>query len=335
MTNPLISVVSCIYNPLPVCSKTVLSLLEKTTYPKDQWEYILVHNHSPFPGIPEFLSSIQAKFSNVRIIDEGRNLGCNQGYSTGFASSQAKYVVKLDDDNEIIEPDWAQKFLKGFKKIPNLAYLSSDMTARQTTPYQEIDYGEGVVFQKSLSMVGFGGLVFFDREFLQKINYFMGKSSHVIYDEKGNVKQVVEHLPNSLYSGEETLVASKAYEFQKVFGYYPPVKTHHQGCEDRLDLFYPWKYWYGYAGRYKGDLEQFQNDQQAILECFATIIREPNDWYRVIIFKLLPEHPEWTWRFEFYKLALQIYYSTSNDLVKKYAGEFIELCKSHEANLPK
>lgn len=280
---PHITVVSCVYNTKEIASKCIESLLNITTYPKDKWRYVLVYNNptlkdgSPDQKLKEYIQNIPKLYpeNDILIIDKGKNLGCNEGYNAGFkegSREDTKYLVKLDDDTITMTPNWAELFLKGFEKIQKLVYLSSDIvpkTAKQQHPYDLENLGDGITFEKSRNMVGFGGTVMFLRKFLQKIDYFHS-SPHYLTSSDGKIK-IMENK-DSLYSGEEIYCAQLCNQYGYVHGYYPPVVTGHQDNEERDRLYILWKFYYGFLNATRKDLSEIKKDKNELINCIKECI---------------------------------------------------------------
>jgi len=105
---PLISVVMLNYNGLEYLKKTIPSILE-LNYPN--YEFIIVDNGST-DGSIDFIKS----FENVRLVENGENVGYSKGKNIGFSETNGEYVLSLDNDLLLPDKDILGKILSMYGK---------------------------------------------------------------------------------------------------------------------------------------------------------------------------------------------------------------------------
>ena len=96
-----VSVIVLTWNGLDVTRACLTSLLEKTTHP--DFRVLVVDNEST-DGTLEYLRGV----SGIELIENDRNLGFVGGNNTGIRATETD-VVLLNNDTEIIQPDWLER----------------------------------------------------------------------------------------------------------------------------------------------------------------------------------------------------------------------------------
>ncbi len=124
MANPLVSIISVVYNQTEVTLQ-MLASLRKLTY--SNIEVIVVDNNSPSedPGVIEDL------FPEVKLIRSAVNLGYAGGNNLGIRQAQGDYLLFLNNDTEVdpgfIEPllDVFAQNLKAGIASPKIIYFGT------------------------------------------------------------------------------------------------------------------------------------------------------------------------------------------------------------------
>ena len=85
------------------------SLFDRTTYP--DFEVILIENGSFSDRIFRYYEIIQKKWPQLRVVqwDKGFNYAAIVNYGASFASGE--YLLTLNNDTEILTPDWIEELL--------------------------------------------------------------------------------------------------------------------------------------------------------------------------------------------------------------------------------
>ena len=107
-----VSVIVLTWNGLEYTQRCIESIFEKTTHP--HYEIIVVDNGST-DGTVEYLKSVEG----VKLIENKENLGFVKGNNVGI-NNTSNDVVLMNNDTEIIEPDWLER-------IQSLVYSSPDI----------------------------------------------------------------------------------------------------------------------------------------------------------------------------------------------------------------
>lgn len=233
------SVIACIYNTLPLVKRTVESVL--ATLPKEN-ELILVDNHSPDPKSRDYIYSLRQ--SNVHVFTPEKNLGCHNGWNYGFDRSQGDIVWKLDDDTEILTRAWALLGENVLLDVPNLAYVSADINAKQANQYVFEMHGDSRGHQYKLEVAKNGVVGFSFVGFRRHDVIRWGKMQVGPYRATGG-KVIAE---DRLYGGEEVFFASAARQEGKFIAHYPAIRVHHADNSERHPDYPMWKRVYGYHG---------------------------------------------------------------------------------------
>src|SRR3972149_10165916 len=142
----MIGICTVVYNKLYFVKSTVEAVLENTTPP---YVYVLVFNDSPYPGVKEYVESLQPQ--RIKIIENPSNYGVTKAYKQGLdwlkyqhfawtpAPWKVKYFAKIDDDTIIQTKGWNEKMLEPFKYYKNLGILSANIdSGKQTGPFKKL-----------------------------------------------------------------------------------------------------------------------------------------------------------------------------------------------------
>lgn len=107
--NPLISIIIPNKDHSDDLEKCLSSLYEKTTY--KNFEIIVVENNSTEQKTFEYYESAKSRYNNLKVIVWEK--GFNYSAINNFAESKAKgeYILLLNNDIEIITPDWIEQML--------------------------------------------------------------------------------------------------------------------------------------------------------------------------------------------------------------------------------
>lgn len=115
---PLISVVILNYNGLDYLLKTVPPIL-RFAYP--DMELVVVDNYST-DGSVEYLQSLSSP--HLIIIRNKENAGYGKGKNLGVEKSSGEYVLLLDEDILIDEPNILHELLGLYKQLPSVGFIS-------------------------------------------------------------------------------------------------------------------------------------------------------------------------------------------------------------------
>lgn len=89
--------------------KCLTSVFEKTTY--SNYEIIIIENNSTSKKIFDYYEQIQKEHENVRVITWKHSFNYSMINNFGAEECDGEYILLLNNDTEIITPDWIQEML--------------------------------------------------------------------------------------------------------------------------------------------------------------------------------------------------------------------------------
>ncbi len=106
---PLVSILVPNYENMETLRTCLDSIFEKSTYPN--FEVIVIENNSKSPELFEYYKLIQRRWENLRVItwDSYFNYSAINNFGAKFAKGE--YLLLLNNDTEVISPDWIQEML--------------------------------------------------------------------------------------------------------------------------------------------------------------------------------------------------------------------------------
>ena len=140
---PLVSVVIPNKDHTQDLDTCIRSLIEKGTYPN--LEFIVVENNSTDPETFAYYDRIQKQFPNIRVVrwEKGFNFSAINNFGVQFA--RGEYLLFLNNDTEIIEPDVIQEML-GYCQREDVGIVGARLLYQDDT------------IQHAGVVVGFGGI---------------------------------------------------------------------------------------------------------------------------------------------------------------------------------
>ncbi len=107
--NPLVSIIIPNYNHIEELSRCIDSIINKTTY--DNYEIIIVENNSNEETFAYY--ETLKKYEQIKVVvykpEAGFNYSAINNHGVKFASGE--HLILLNNDTEIITPDWIQEML--------------------------------------------------------------------------------------------------------------------------------------------------------------------------------------------------------------------------------
>lgn len=108
--NPLISIIIPNKDHIDDLDKCLESVYSKSTY--KNFEIIIVENNSTEPETFEYYEKIKSKYNNVRIVYwQEKVFNYSKINNYGVERASGEYVLLLNNDIEIITPDWLEQML--------------------------------------------------------------------------------------------------------------------------------------------------------------------------------------------------------------------------------
>ena len=94
-----------------ICLESLLPTL------RDGVHVTIVDNGSR-DGTPEYLEAAASANPRVSVVQMPRNMGISIAANFGWACRDADYYVKLDNDMEILAPDWLDRLVDVMENAP-------------------------------------------------------------------------------------------------------------------------------------------------------------------------------------------------------------------------
>ncbi|MBR1842194.1 MAG: glycosyltransferase [Oscillospiraceae bacterium] len=106
---PLVSILIPNYEYKSVLETCLNSIYEKTTYPN--FEVIVIENNSKSKEIFSYYKEIQRKWKNLRVVKWEKHFNYSAINNFGAKYANGEHLLLLNNDIEVISPDWIQEML--------------------------------------------------------------------------------------------------------------------------------------------------------------------------------------------------------------------------------
>ena len=112
-SHPKVSIIIPNCEHTDVLKKCICSILTKTTY--DNFEIVVVENNSKSKEIFNYYDSLEKEYKNVKVVNYDE--GCNDEFNVssicnfGAGESDGEILLFLDNDVEVITPEWIEEML--------------------------------------------------------------------------------------------------------------------------------------------------------------------------------------------------------------------------------
>lgn len=109
--NPLVSIIIPNKDMVPVLEKCLASILEKSTY--QHYEVVVVENNSTDPETFSYYDSLPGRDARLRVVHQPSDGSFNFSRTVNYGVKHARgdYLLLLNNDTEVISPDWIQTML--------------------------------------------------------------------------------------------------------------------------------------------------------------------------------------------------------------------------------
>ncbi len=109
--NPLVSIVIATKDSVPILQQCIDSILEKSTY--ENYEIIITENNSTEPETFEYYDQVLKKDPRVKLTtcETGGKVSVSAVYNHGARFGTGEYIILLNNDTEVIAPDWIERLL--------------------------------------------------------------------------------------------------------------------------------------------------------------------------------------------------------------------------------
>ena len=106
---PLISIIIPNKDHIDDLDKCIQSVEKQSTY--RHFEIIVVENNSTESETMEYYRKIQRKYKNIKVVTWREGFNYSKINNFGFKYAKGEYIVLLNNDIEIITPDWLEQML--------------------------------------------------------------------------------------------------------------------------------------------------------------------------------------------------------------------------------
>ena len=106
---PKVSILIPNYEHIDDLKTCLNSIFNKTTWPN--YEIVIVENNSTSKEIFSYYESIQREHENVRVVTWGEPFNYSAVINYGAQFCTGEYLLLLNNDTEVITPDWIQEML--------------------------------------------------------------------------------------------------------------------------------------------------------------------------------------------------------------------------------
>lgn len=121
---PLISIIIPTKDYADVTEQCLKSLFDKTTY--KNYEVILMNNNSEKQETFDLFNKYKNKYSNFRVIDANYEFNYSKINNQAVKEAKGEYIVLLNNDTEIITPDWLQTMV-GYAMQPHIGAVGTKL----------------------------------------------------------------------------------------------------------------------------------------------------------------------------------------------------------------
>lgn len=140
-----VSIIMPVLNNLSYTEKAINSI-EKNTM--NEYELIIIDNAST-DGTEEYLKQKSEENDKIKIISNEKNLGVSKSWNLGVSLSEYDIVCIVNNDIEIMTPDWAYEMQKIISKNSHIYWVSprtcyekdSKRMTYKRTHYEQLAYG--------------------------------------------------------------------------------------------------------------------------------------------------------------------------------------------------
>lgn len=107
---PLVSIIIANKDYIDDLDKCIRSIIEKSTY--KNYEIIVVENNSTDPKTFKYYDEVTEKHPQVKVIYwEGQGFNYSKINNYGFERAKGEHIILLNNDIEILTPDWIEQML--------------------------------------------------------------------------------------------------------------------------------------------------------------------------------------------------------------------------------
>ena len=121
---PLVSIIIPTRDYADITENCLKSIFEKTTY--QNLEVIIMNNNSEKKETFELFNKYKQKYSNFRVIDANYEFNYSKINNQGVREAKGEYLVLLNNDTEIITPNWLE-IMVGYAMQPHIGAVGAKL----------------------------------------------------------------------------------------------------------------------------------------------------------------------------------------------------------------
>ena len=121
---PLVSIIIPTRDYADITENCLKSIFEKTTY--QNFEVIIMNNTSEKKETFELFNKYKQKYSNFRVIDANYEFNYSKINNQGVREAKGEYLVLLNNDTEIITPNWLE-IMVGYAMQPHIGAVGAKL----------------------------------------------------------------------------------------------------------------------------------------------------------------------------------------------------------------
>jgi GT2 family glycosyltransferase len=153
LANPLISILIPFHDQPEYLEKCITAILERSTY--GHFEVLGISNNSKQPQTFDQMQALLAKDTRVRFVEYNRPFNFSAINNFGASQSSGEHLVLMNNDIEVISPDWIEALLEHSQR-PEVAAVGGKL------------YYPDLTIQHAGVIVGIGGFAGHSHKYFPK-----------------------------------------------------------------------------------------------------------------------------------------------------------------------
>ena len=143
-SHPLVSVIIPTKDHADILDNCIKSIAEKSTY--DNYELVIIENNSTEKATFDYYDKLQAKYPDiVRLVTWEHEFNFSKLMNFGVAHAKGNYLLLLNNDTEVITPNWIETML-GICAREDVGAVGAKLYY-PTTPFSTRAYASLVAWQ--------------------------------------------------------------------------------------------------------------------------------------------------------------------------------------------
>ena len=149
INNPMVSIIIPTKDAADILDKCLKSIYKNTTY--KNFEVVIMDNKSEKESTFEILTRYKKKYKNFRVVEADFEFNYSKINNLGVKNTQSEIIVLLNNDIEIITPNWLEIMI-GYAQQPHIGAVG----AKLIYPDNTIQHG-GVIMGLGIASHAFNG----------------------------------------------------------------------------------------------------------------------------------------------------------------------------------